>query len=326
MSVLKSLLVSVARPVAAAAALAVLLGGCSGSTRVEPYVATALVAFGDELSLVNADGSKYTVNALKADGTTLDCAANPVWPQVVASGMGLTFAVCNPDKVAQPTAVMKASAGAKVADVAAAVQAYQAGNTFVPTTLVTLMAGQNDILAAYSAYLAGTLTRDQARDQVKAAGTVLGNLVNTIANKGSGARVLYATPPDLGYSPFATAEVTRTGNADLSQLLKDLTTDFSTAMRLQVINDGRYSALITSNELMIYMSDTTKMGTYGLTNITDPVCTSTGVVTACTTATIQAGAQGNSSQYLWADTKYPGANYQNRVGIAALNRARNNPF
>jgi hypothetical protein len=284
------------------------------------------VAFGDELSLVNADGSKYTVNALKADGTTLDCATNPVWTQVVASGVGLTFAECNPDKVTPTTAVMKASVGAKVADVVAAVQTYQATNTFIPTTLVTLMAGQNDILAAYNAYLAGTLTRDQARAQVSAAGTVLGNLVNTIANKGSGARVLYSTPPDLGYSPFATAEVTRTGNADLAQLLKDLTTDFSSAYRLQVINDGRYSALITGNELMIYMSDTTKLGTYGLTNITDPVCTNTGAVTGCTTATILAGAQGNSSLYLWADQKYPGVNYQNRVGIAALNRARNNPF
>jgi outer membrane lipase/esterase len=61
MRVLKSLL--------APALFAALLGGCGGSSsRVENYVPTRLVAFGDELSLVNPNGSKYSVTALKAAG------------------------------------------------------------------------------------------------------------------------------------------------------------------------------------------------------------------------------------------------------------------
>jgi hypothetical protein len=314
MSVLKSLLVP--------ALCAALLGGCGGSSsRVEDYVPTRLVAFGDELSLINADGSKYSVNALKADGTTLDCATYPVWSQAVANGYGMVFAECNPAAVATTAAVMKAAAGAKVADVVAAVAAYQATTVFTPQTLVTLMAGQNDILAAYTAYNAGTLTRAAAKTQVAAVGKTLGTLVNTIANQGSGARVLYATPPNLGYSPYAAAEATRTGDADRTTLLRELMLAFTEGLRTEVINDGRYAALITADELTISLSDTTKLVVNGLTNITDAACTV--AMPGCTTATVVGGAAGT---YLWADAQRPGVLFQARVGAAALNRARNNPF
>ena len=117
MRVLKSILVP--------AALAALLAACGGSERVEDYVPTKLVAFGDELSVINSDGSKHGVNALKTNSTELDCATYPVWPQAVASGYGLVFPQCNSSGVLTTSAEMKAVAGAKVADVVAAVQAYQ---------------------------------------------------------------------------------------------------------------------------------------------------------------------------------------------------------
>jgi hypothetical protein len=317
MSVLKSLLVP--------ALCAALLGGCGGSSsRVENYVPTRLVAFGDELSLVNADGSKYGVNALLPNTTTLDCVTYPVWTQAVASGYGMVFPECNVGAVANPAAVMKATVGAKVADVVAAVAAYQATTVFTPQTLMTVMAGQHDILAAYAAYNAGTLGRAAAKTQVAAAGKVLGALVNTTANQGSGARVLYATPPNLGYSPYATAEVARTGDADRATLLRELTLAFTEALRTEVLNDGRYAALITGDELVISLSDSTKMVANGLTNITDAACTT--AMPGCTTATLVSGAAGVGTTYLWADAQRPGVLFQARVGAAALNRARNNPF
>ncbi|WP_310461727.1 hypothetical protein [Sphaerotilus sp.] len=319
MRVLKSLL--------APALFAALLGGCGGSSsRVENYVPTRLVAFGDELSLVNPNGSKYTVNALKADGVTLDCVTYPVWPQVVADGYGMLFPECNPNAIATTVAVMKASVGAKVADVAAAVAAFQATSVFTPQTLVTVMAGQHDILAAYAAYDAGTLTRAQAKTQVTAVGKTLGALVNSMANQGSGARVLYATPPNLGYSPYATAEVTRTGDADRATLLKELTIDFTEGLRLQVLNDGRYTGLITGDELTISMTDPTKLLANGLTNTAEAACLSSAPLPTCSTATMVSGAAGVGTAYLWADAQHPGVSFQSRVGIAALNRARNNPF
>jgi outer membrane lipase/esterase len=319
MRVLKSLL--------APALFAALLGGCGGSSsRVENYVPTRLVAFGDELSLVNPNGSKYSVNALKADGVTLDCVSYPVWPQVVADGYGMLFPECNPNAIATTVAVMKASVGAKVADVAAAVAAFQATSVLTPQTLVTVMAGQYDILAAYTAYNAGTLTRAQAKTQVAAIGKTLGALVNSMANQGSGARVLYATPPNLGYSPYATAEVTRTGDADRAVLLKELTIDFTEGLRLQVLNDGRYTGLITGDELTISMTDPTKLLVNGLTNTAEAACLSSAPLPTCSTATMVSGAAGVATTYLWADAQHPGVSFQSRVGIAALNRARNNPF
>lgn len=320
MRVLKSLLAP-----ALLAALLAGLSGCGGSSsRVEDYVPTGLVAFGDELSLIDTSGRKYTVNALKAGTTDFDCGAYPVWPQVVAGGYGMVFKECNPNAVATTAAVMKASVGAKVADVVAAVAAYQATAVFTPQTLVTVMAGQHDILAAYTAFDAGTLTRAQAKTQLAAVGKTLGALVNRVANQGSGARVLYATPPNLGYSPFARAEITRTGDAERANVLKEMTLAFVEGMRLEVTNDGRYAALITADELTITMADTTKLQVNGLTNVVDGVCTV--ALPDCTTATMVSGAAGLGTAYLWADAQHPGVNYQIRVGTAALNRARNNPF
>lgn len=318
MRVLKSLLAP-----ALLAALLAGLSGCGGSSsRVEAYVPTRLVVFGDELSLIEANGRKHSINALKADGVTFDCATYPVWSQVVADGYGMVFKECNPNAVATTAAVMKASVGAKVADVAAAVAAYQATAVFTPQTLVAVMAGQHDILAAYGAYKAGTLTRAQAKAQVMAAGKVLGTLVNTMANQGSGARVLYATPPNIGYSPYAAAE--GAVDPDRAVLLKELTLDFVAGLRLEVINDGRYAALITADELTISMSDPTRMTAYGLTNLVDAGCTT--ALPDCTTITLATNTGGVGTGYLWADAQHPGASFQSRVGLAALNRARNNPF
>ncbi|MFM2342601.1 MAG: hypothetical protein RLZZ592_2254 [Pseudomonadota bacterium] len=317
MRILKSLL--------APTALAVLLAACGGSERVEDYVPTKLVAFGDELSVVNSDGTKYGVNALQVNSTALDCATYPVWPQVVASGYGLVFPECNTSGVLTTSAEMKAKAGAKVADVVSAVAAYQASTGFARTTLVTLMVGQNDILEAYSSWVAGTLSRDQAKAQVAARGATLGALVNTITASGNGGRVLYATPPNLGYSPFAASEVASSGSEDRRTMLRELTTSFIEAMRVVVTNNGQYAALITGDELLVSMATTTTLSTYSLTNNTDPACTVTPL-TSCTVSTLVSGAAGSGTTYLWADLQVPGPNWQARVGSAALSRARNNPF
>ncbi len=320
MRVLKSLLA----PALLATVLAT-LSGCGGSSsRVEAYVPTRMVVFGDEISLINPNGSTHSVNALKADGVTFDCVTYPVWPQIVASGYGMVFKECNPNGVTTLAANMQATAKARVADVVRTAAPLQ--GAFTPETLVTVMAGQHDILDAYAAYDAGTLTRAQAKAQVTAVGKTLGALVNTMANQGSGARVLYATPPNLGHSPYASAEVTRTGDADRQTLLRELTLDFISGLRLEVINDGRYAALITADELALSLADTTKLAANGLTNVVEPVCLTTAVLPNCTSATLVSGAGGVATRYLWADAQHLGVTFHARVGLTALNRARNNPF
>ena len=76
-------------------AAAALLAACGGGDQVDPFKPTRVLAFGDELSVIEADGRKYSINAFKQitatdgtvtdDPTTLDCARNPLWVQNVAS-------------------------------------------------------------------------------------------------------------------------------------------------------------------------------------------------------------------------------------------------
>lgn len=319
------------------------LAACGGSvSRVEEFHPTRLVAFGDEMSVIGAGtstaepaGSKYTINAIDTDGN-LACSSQPLWIQTVASTFGLVFAECNPYN-STVTAQIRAAVDARVADVVAQYDSFIAGDTLTSTSLVTVMAGQHDVLDAYSAYDLGQVTRDQALAQVAAVGTTLGNLVNRIANGGDGARVLYATIPDVGLSPYALAQKdTQQTDIDRQQLLKDLVYKFNEAFRLAVINDGRYVGLVLGDELLQAMAK--YPSTYSLTSTTEAACDatlydsatlaldSTRQVIGCTTSTLVEGASGSAVTYLWADDRHPSPAWQVRLGSSAASRAQNNPF
>ena len=45
------------------------LEACGGGETEQTFTATRVIAFGDETSVINADGSKYTVNALVSGST-----------------------------------------------------------------------------------------------------------------------------------------------------------------------------------------------------------------------------------------------------------------
>lgn len=80
----------------ALATIGALLASCGGSEDVD-FVPARVLSFGDESSIINADGSKYTVNGIvPGSGTpgTLDCTLNPIWNQVLATSYGLTFPQC----------------------------------------------------------------------------------------------------------------------------------------------------------------------------------------------------------------------------------------
>jgi hypothetical protein len=298
------------------ALLAALLAGCGGSSRVSHYLPTRMVAFGDELNLITADGRKHSVNALKTGSTTdVDCAVYPIWSHRVAASYGLVFKECNPG-AAPVTADMKAVAGHKVADVAAAVQTYRATTPFTPATLVTLIAGQNDILAAYAAFDGGTLTRDQALAQVTAAGKQLGQLIDSITQGGAGARVIYAWPPDLGDSPFAAAEIARTGGQETRRLLLgDLTRSFINA--LQPANDGLLVGRVDAELRVKSALNPATLGGLYLTNGTAASCTVLPL-TSCTTATLVSAAAANGLNYLWAGEQMPGPRWHEWIGDRAF--------
>lgn len=289
------------------------LAACGGnSSRSEPYIPERMVIFGDELSTVVTTGApsaqngmKYTINSINATTGITDCTLSPVWPQVVAQFLGKVFAECNPSNVT-PTATMLAAPSLKVADVVSRMEAYRTNpaNNVTPTTLVTVMAGQNDVIAAMEEYKSGGNAAD-LRARMITLGNQLGDAINAMAAQGAGPRVLFALLPRISTSPYA--RDVRFSDADrlfLQELVDGNNSDFvgfNGALRLRVTNNGRWAAMVVTE---VYFSPyiTRDISLTGLTNNSDAACTT--ALPACTTATLQPAANGSATSYLWASDRW----------------------
>ena len=315
---------------AACRGLAALLGAaalasCGGGTQLVRFAPTRLIAFGDEASVIgdvnsNENGRKYTVNAVKTDLVTLDCKANPIWIQVLATAYGIVFAQCNPDAVAAPAGIIRAAPLATVAAVTAQIDA-QAGTTgFNADDLVTVLVGTNDILAQYTQYPA--LSEAQITASVEQAGAALAVQVNRIGSLGG--KVLISTVPDLGLTPYALAEKAAHTEVDRAALLTRLTKSFNAKLRLGLINDGRTTGLLFTDELVQAISKNPV--THGFSNVVAAVCdpVKAPLVTACTSQTLVTAGSGET--WLWADSLQLSPAGHRNLGALAAARARGNPF
>lgn len=296
-------------------AAAVLLGCGGGTSQIDSFVAQRVVAFGDELSTLTADGRKYGVNRLDAQGA-LDCASQPIWVQTVATLYGLVFAECNPEAVAEPGATMRAAAEARVADLAPQIDAQVAAGGFAAKTLATVLIGQNDVLDLYAEFPARS--RDALLAEARSRGEDAGRLVNRIV--GFDVRVVVSTVPDLGFTPFARAEKAAQTDVDRAELLSRLTREFNIGLRLTVLNDGRFVGLVLADEMIQAMNRSPS--SFSIGNVTDEACTV--ALPACTSETLATGA--NAVTWLWADATRIAYGGQNRLGLLAASRARDNPF
>ncbi len=305
------------------------LASCGGGTQLVTFAPTRFIAFGDETSVIDNTGRKFTVNALKTDSTALDCSLNPIWIQALTTYYGLVFSQCNPAAIATPTAFIRATASAKVADVVTQIDAQVAAGGFVGTDLTTVLAGTNDILAQYKQYPA--VPYDQLKANVEAAGALLSTQVNRIAALGG--KVVIATVPDLGLTPYALAEKTANiaAGADRAAILVALTKSFNDKLIVGLVNNGRTTGLIFGDELIQTM---VKFPTnYSLSNVTDAVCdiSKAPLVTACTTQTLlplvaPATVTPTGDTHLWADSIQLSPAGHRNLGSLAVTRARGNPF
>jgi len=316
------------RSIATLAALlgAALVASCGGGGLVEPFAPTRILAFGDELSALDATGRKYSINAFKiTDATTtpvtestteLDCARNPIWTQAVATAFALAFDRCLGTATAA-SGLALAAPGAKVADFATQ-RAAVTGAALSKKDLAIAMFGMNDILELYARY--PTTGRDALVAEARARGESMGAQVNALAQ--SGPPVVVLTVPDLGLTPFARAQNASTGDATRSALLTELTNAFNNRMSVTLINDGRLIGLVYAD---IELQTEYKFpGTAGPLNVNDAACLTTAALPGCTTSTLVTDA--TSATHLWADALLPGPTYQTRLGSLAAFRARNNPF
>ena len=296
-----------------AAAAVALFAACGGGTsQFEPFIAQRLFAFGDETSTLTASGRKYSVNGLATDGS-VDCSMQPIWVQQMAAEYGFVFAECNPAAVAAPKAKMYAAAGAKVADVAAQVEAQVAAGGFRDKDLATVLAGANDVLELYAQYPVRSDT--DLLTEARARGVRLAQVVNRLVDLG--AKVVVSNVPDLGLSPFALAQNAAFTDTNRGALLTRITTAFNEQLNVNILPDGRFVGLVQADLRLQAINRRP-----GNTNVTTAVCTV--ALPDCSTATLVTGA--DLTLYLWADGTRLAPNGQAQLAALAVDRARRNPF
>jgi len=314
---------------------ACLLVGCGGGASRVAFVPLRLIVLGDETSVLNSDGSKYSVNALNAvDNSLLDCKGNPLWVQLLASAYGLTFSEC-PNGTAPVTALIFAVAGAQVSGTDGIAAQIDRVGGFVEKDLVTVLAGANDIFAQYALIKSGSqpegscteppnTTCTGAMAVVHATGEALAAQVNHIADLGG--KVLISTVPDLGLTPFARSEEALTPGR--AATLSRLTKEFNVRLRLNIINDGRRSGLLLIDETVQAVVKTPL--SYGLVNVKDAVCIAGLAPTECTTLTLVTAPPlfppASASNYLWANDRLFSSSGHALLGNLAYSRSSNNPF
>lgn len=304
---------------------AAVLSACGGGDPVVPFEPTRVLAFGDENSAITSDGRKYTVNALSTDANgvkTINCAANPLWIQQLASSYGLVLPECNPNAVAGPASRLYATEGATVSDLAAQVDQHLAVDTFTAKDLVTLFVGQHDVLELYALYPA--TPAEQLTASARAAGVALAAQVSRIAD--AGGKVLVSTAPEMSISPFAAAEDLAAGDKSRSALLAALVEKFNEGLRVGIAKEnGAEVAIMLTNELMqtMYKFPTSFAG---MSNVTTAACNETlaASVLDCTADTLVTGA--TSTSHLWADDTHLSPNGHAYIGSLAASRTRANPF
>lgn len=295
---------------------AALLAACGGGTsQVEVFVAERLVAFGDESSVLTSGGYKYSVNQL-TDTDALDCAARPIWVQYLATAYGMVFAECNPTNIVDPKAKMRAVADARVAGLAAQIDAHLGDGGFGADAMATVLIGANDVLDLYGQF--GTSSRAELLDEARQRGVLIGRQVNRLVDLD--VRVIVSTVPDVGKTPFAIAEKAANTDTDRAALLSDLTYQLNAGLRTTVLNDGRYVGLVLADEMIQAMA--ISPASFSLSNVTSVPCTV--ALPACTTDTLVTGV--DPLTWLWADATRMGYGGQNRLGLLAVSRARGNPF
>ena len=295
---------------------AVWLAACGGGTsQFETFAPTRVIAFGDESSLLTADGRKYSVNALSTTDV-VDCATQPIWEQTLATFYSFVFAECNPTASLTTQAVMRAKAGAKVDDLAAQITAQAATSAFTSKDLVTVLIGANDVLELYAQF--PTRKQDDLLAEARLRGERLATQINRLVDLN--ARVIVATMPDLGVTPFATAQKAAFTDTDRAVLLTALTAAMNGRMRVKIINDGRYVGLVLADEMVQTMVKSP--ASFALVDVTTSVCTA--ALPNCTSKTLVSA--GDSATWLWADSTHLAYGGQQRLAALAQARAQGNPF
>ena len=305
---------------AAALVGAALLASCGGGEQKEKFRASRIVTFGDENTLIRADGTQYTVNNTTVSGAT-PCSISPIWVQYVASEYGLTFGECS-NAAARDNAVMRAAVASRVVTVSQAMADFNAaGAPLKSGDLVTLMVGAYDLIDIATGHASPNDAELAAlKSTAFERGRLLGSVVFEATNRG--AKVLITTVPDLGQAPIGV-----TGELNAA-VLSALTVSFNDGLNDRLSEDpnggGRSGAILeVDQQFEKYRRNLN--GAYGnFTNYYTAACITSNApsdaadLPACT-------AIANSS-YLWAGRIQFGLVTHGYLGNDAVARLRANPL
>ncbi|MBK1612937.1 esterase [Rubrivivax gelatinosus] len=310
------------RRVLGGVAIAAALVACGGGTsQYEEFNPSRIIVFGDENSLLNADGKRWAINNVSVDTTTsvetFACGSNPIWVQRVASNYGFVFEQCNPDD-GNVQAFFRSNNGALVADLQAQIDAQIAAGGFRSNDLTTVMIGANDILELYKQF--PTRTASDLKSEAAERGKTLATQVNRLADLG--ARVLLSNVPDMGLSPYALTEKSLNTDVDRAAFITDLVQAFNESLGSKIVIDGRYIGLVQSDVRVQVMEKSPS--SFDLDNVKVAACLESAALPDCNTQTLVDGAA--NSNYLWADSWHLSTRAHYEIGALAISRAENNPF
>ena len=319
---------------AGVAATAALLASCGGGTSngLVPFNPARILVFGDQASVITvapvaSEGRKYTINAVDPDTGVFVCGKNLIWIQLLAVNYGMGFPQCPLATGAAPTAGrILAQAGATAGGQDAIDLTRQItdqlelpaadGGGIGATDLVAVYIGVNDVISAFELYKKGTITRADAIARAEQAGSTYAAQVNRIAN--AGGKVIMATVPSVGVTPYANAQ------ADLADrtLLTTLTERVNARLLVNIDNNGRKIGLIEINPYVAAVVG--NPSARGYDNVKDAACLKEVPVLECTSKTLKPTA--SAAAWLWADELQLSPQGHAQLGNLATTRARNQPF
>lgn len=271
----------------------------------------------------------YTSTKLERDGsgkqrttsTVYDCSTPRIWVHVVARNYGRGFnSQCALDPYTG--AVSHAAYGAQTDDVIAQIAAHR--GELNGSTLVTIMVGQNDILAQYNAIRAtpATTTEAAAIAELQARADRMAAAVKDVI--GTGAKVVLALTPSLNDSPKGVS-----GSED-GALLSRLLVAYNDRLYVRGLGNvsGRDLAGVnpdtftnTTTRSTSYVHSTALCNTTGLSKPDGTLTTGLDAdVRFCNTNTLV--TNGSVSTYMWADNTHFAPLGHSLIGALAYNRAR----
>ncbi len=292
------------------------IAACGGSTtQYDTFQPGRLLVFGDETSVITPAGKNYSVNGLDANGAVA-CGGQPIWVQALGSLYGFGFPECAGNDSFTIKGRILATAGAKVEDVAAQIEAQVAAGGFRTDDLATVLIGANDIFDLYAQYpgLTEEVLLAQARERGRRAAQAVNRLVAL------GAKVIVSDLPDLGLTPFARQQNTLTGDTNRAAVISRLTSAYNEQLGVNVVLDGRFVGLMQAQ--LRFQAISLALNAFGFTNDTDAVCAE--ALPECTLNTLV--TDGSPSGYLWADETHLSPGGHSQLATLAIDRARRNPF